>query len=81
MVRRPLVIQLRRELDLPGIVWSTPGRSDRTEVYVRVVARIGNHNAVATEIRLIEIRMVRNVVELRAERERVPLVELEVLEH
>ena len=57
--------------------WST----DRTEGWVCVVTRIADrHDAVSTEVRLIEVRMVGDVVELRAERKHESLVQLEVLE-
>lgn len=81
-VHRTLEIHLSRELNLTGIERSASGRPDCAEGRTCVVARIGDgYHAVPTEIRLIEVRMVGDVVELRAERNRVPLVQPEILEH
>ena len=68
--KRQLVVQLKRELDLPRIIWGVSSGPDFTEVGTRKVARTGDgYNAVATEIRGVEVWVVENVKEFRTELE------------
>jgi hypothetical protein len=76
-----LVIQLQRELDLPWIVWSKSSGSDLTEGRVGEVAGASDGgDAVAAEVRRVEVGMVEDVEELSPELHRNAIADLEALE-
>ena len=75
------VVELQSELDLPRIVRSIAGRADFAEALVCEVAGAGNRtDTVATEVRGIEIGMVKDVEDFRTELQMVTLRETELLE-
>ena len=63
-----LVVQLQSKLDLSRIEWFVTRRSNLAEVRVSVVPRTADgHDAVAAEVRSVEVRVVEDVEELCAE--------------
>src|SRR5579859_4767241 len=63
-----LVVQLQGKLNLPRIIRSVARGSNFAEGRTVVVARVGNgRHAVPAEIRRVEVRMVKDVKDLRSE--------------
>ena len=75
-----LVIQLQSKLNLPRIVGSIASGSNLSEVATGEVGGAADgDNAVAAESRRVEVRVVKDVEELRPELQTETFVELEVL--
>jgi hypothetical protein len=76
-----LVVQLQSKLNLPWIIRSIACRSDFTEGGAGEVARVSDGcDAVATEVRCVEVRMVEDVEELSPELHREAVAELDPFE-
>ena len=72
--------ELERELDLPRVVGSIAGRPDFAEVAVGEIGGTTDcDNAITTEARRIEVRVVGQVKDFRAELELTLLVDWKVL--
>ena len=73
--------ELERELDLPRIIRSDAGGADSSKVAVGEIRRTTDgYDAVATEARGIEVRVVGDVKDFRSELKLKPFVERDVLE-
>src|SRR5262245_21030240 len=73
--------ELESELDLPRVIRSVAGGADSSKVAVGEIRRTTDgHDAVATEARGIEVRVVGDVEDFRSELKLEPFVEREVLE-